>query len=313
MTVSVVECMEKQLLHVVFQSIGVLSSGEIFGYEALARGPTGTHLESPLALVDQAQCENCMVELERFLARLSVSTFANTGLPGKLFLNFSAAAIREIARDRDGLIAFLDGMLFSSERIIIELTERTCPYPLPSLQDAVFRIREQGVQLALDDYGTGNANLGVWIALQPNYVKIDRSIVDGVSKSAFRLEALRLLNELAKVGHTQLIAEGLESIDDLAACRHVGIACAQGFLLGKPSAMPQLALPAQALEVIHAETITELHEISRHAPQASSANRLLIAAPSVSPETRSDDVLAIFAREANPHAIPIIVEGRPSD
>lgn len=64
--------MEKQLLRILFQPIGLLSSGEMLGYETLTLGPIGTHPKSPQALFDQAQHENCMVELERFVARLSV-------------------------------------------------------------------------------------------------------------------------------------------------------------------------------------------------------------------------------------------------
>ncbi|WP_407509928.1 EAL domain-containing protein [Ralstonia sp. GP101] len=245
MTVSVAECMEKQLLHVVFQPIGTLSSGEVLGYEALTRGPAGSRLESPQALFEQAQREHCMVALERFMARLSVSTFTKAQLPGKLFLNLSAAAIREIACDKDNVWAFLGAMQFPHERIVIELTEQACPNPLTSLQDALRLIRQAGAQLALDDYGTGNANLSLWIGLRPDYVKVDRSIADCVSKSPFRQEVLRSLHSIAKAGQAQLIAEGLENREDLAVCRNLGINHVQGFLLGKPSEMPELTWPVQ--------------------------------------------------------------------
>jgi EAL domain-containing protein (putative c-di-GMP-specific phosphodiesterase class I) len=231
MTVSVAECMEKQLLRVVFQPIGTLSSGEVLGYEALTRGPAGSRLESPQALFEQAQREHCMVALERFMARLSVSTFTKAQLPGKLFLNLSAAAIREIACDKDNVWAFLGAMQFPHERIVIELTEQACPNPLSSLQDALRLIRQAGAQLALDDYGTGNANLSLWIGLRPDYVKVDRSIADCVSKSPFRQEVLRSLHSIAKAGQAQLIAEGLENREDLAVCRNLGINHVQGFLL----------------------------------------------------------------------------------
>ena len=165
------------------------------------------------------------------MARLSVSTFTKAQLPGKLFLNLSAAAIREIACDKDNVWAFLGAMQFPHERIVIELTEQACPNPLSSLQDALRLIRQAGAQLALDDYGTGNANLSLWIGLRPDYVKVDRSIADCVSKSPFRQEVLRSLHSIAKAGQAQLIAEGLENREDLAVCRNLGINNVQGFLL----------------------------------------------------------------------------------
>ncbi|ENZ76264.1 MULTISPECIES: EAL domain-containing protein [Ralstonia] len=309
MTVSVAECMEKQLLRVVFQPIGTLSSGEVLGYEALTRGPAGSRLESPQALFEQAQREHCMVALERFMARLSVSTFTKAQLPGKLFLNLSAAAIREIACDKDNVWAFLGAMQFPHERIVIELTEQACPNPLSSLQDALRLIRQAGAQLALDDYGTGNANLSLWIGLRPDYVKVDRSIADCVSKSPFRQEVLRSLHSIAKAGHAQLIAEGLENREDLAVCRNLGINHVQGFLLGKPSEMPELTWPVQ--DAFRTNFVPPAPDANQDAPRAFSASRLLLNAPSVSPNTRNDDVLSLFARHPNLHALAVVENGRP--
>jgi diguanylate cyclase (GGDEF)-like protein len=296
--------MEKQLLRVVFQPIGTLSSGQILGYEALTRGPAGSHLESPGVLFEQARREDCMVALERFTARLSVIAFAKAQLPGKLFLNLSAAAIREIARDRDNVQAFLGALQLSHERIVIELTEQTSPNPLSSLLEALRVIRQTGVRLALDDYGTGNATLSLWIGLQPDYVKVDRSIIDDVSKSPLRQEVLRSLQNIAKAGHAQLIAEGLENREDLTVCRNLGIDHVQGFLLGKPSDVPELTWPVPV-------AVARVPDTTHIAPRAFSASRLLMGAPCVAPDARNDDVLELFARQPNLHAVAIVEDGRP--
>ncbi|WP_035878988.1 EAL domain-containing protein, partial [Cupriavidus sp. amp6] len=311
MTLSITECIDKQLLHAVFQPIGILSSGDILGYEALLRGPAGSALESPSALFGQAQRENCMVELEHFAGKLSVSAFAKTLLPGKLFLNFSAAAIRQIVCCEDDVRAFLGTLQFPVERIVIELTEQSSPDPVSSLETAIRRMREAGAQFAMDDFGTGNSNLGLWIALQPDYIKIDRSIVAGVSRSAFHLEAIRHLHALAKHGHAQLIAEGLETMEDLMVCRDIGINYAQGFILGKPNTLPSVALHAQALDAVRAQSIAVFPEAVKLAPRAFSASRLLISVPSVPPEARNNDVLDILARDPKLHAIAVVKNGRP--
>ncbi|WER47342.1 EAL domain-containing protein [Cupriavidus sp. WKF15] len=239
--------MDKQLLHAVFQPIGILSSGEILGYEALLRGPAGSDMENPLALFGQAQREDCLLHLELFASRLSVSTFAKARLPGKLFLNFSAAAIREIISWEDDLREFPGAMQFPIDRIVIELTEQASPEPISSLETSLRYMRKAGAQFALDDFGAGNSNLDLWIRLQPDYIKVDRSIVAGVARSAFRLEAVRHLQGLAKLGHAQLIAEGVETVEDLIVCRDIGITYAQGFILGKPNALPAVTLPGHSL------------------------------------------------------------------
>src|SRR5262249_51752390 len=131
------ECMEQHALTAVFQPIGYLNSGDILGYEALIRGPAGSPLQSPAALFEQARRENCAVPLERFAARACVRAFAQSGLPGKLFLNFSAAAIREIVGNEDDIRGFLAAIPFPIDRLVVELTEQASPQPLGSLQAAI--------------------------------------------------------------------------------------------------------------------------------------------------------------------------------
>lgn len=308
---SIAECIEQELLKAVFQPIGYLASGEILGYEALIRGPVGSVLESPQALFEQAQREGCMVRLERFAARVCISAFAQTGLPGKLFLNFSAEAIREIVSCEGDVRRFLGAVQFPVDRIVIELTEQTTPMPLASLASSLRVMREAGAQFALDDYGQGNANLSLWIALQPDYVKIDRSIVDGVAISSFRLAALRCMQELANAGHATLIAEGLETLEDLTVCRDIGITFAQGYVLGKPSLKPGAKLEEQALVAIRANSISVFPEAVKLAPRAFSASRFLISAPSVAPSTRNNDVLDILTTHPNLHAVAVVKNGRP--
>ena len=311
MTLSITDCIERQLLRAMFQPIGILSSGEVLGYEGLIRGPAGSTLENPQALFEQARREGCTVSLERFAAGVCIRAFVQAQLQGKLFLNFSAMAIREIVRCEEDVRNFLEGVQFAPERIVIELTEQTSPEPLDSLKTSIRVMREAGAQFALDDYGKGNANLSLWIALQPDYIKIDRSIVDGVAKSAFRLQVLRHMQGLANAGHSSLIAEGLETVEDLMVCRDIGIAYAQGYVLGRPALKPSVRLAKPALEAISANSIVVFPEVVKLAPRAFSASKILISAPSVSPSTCNNDVLDILTRHPNLHAVAIVKEGRP--
>lgn len=298
-------------LRPVFQPIGQLASGDILGYEALIRGPAGTPLENPQALFAHAQQLQGMVELEQAAARTCIDAFARSGLPGLLFVNFSAETIRRIARQENGARAFLKELAFPATRIVVELTEQTCPLPLDTLKEALCTLREAGARFALDDYGTGTTNLGLWIALEPDFIKVDRSIVAGVAGSPFRLEALRQLQGLANAGNAQVIAEGLESVDDLMVCRDIGIAHAQGFVLGRPAADPLTQLEATALTAIRASTIAVFPETVKLATRSFSASRLLIAAPAVTPATSNNDVLAILRSHKGLHSIAVVEDGVP--
>jgi len=262
MTLSVAECIEQRLLRPVFQPIGSLSSGDVLGYEALIRGPANTALEHPMQLFEQAQQEGCFVRLERAASRVCMRAFQQTQLSGKLFLNFSADAIREIARAKEDVWRFLESIELRPDRIVFELTEQAPTGDLATLASSLRVVREAGIQFALDDYGTGNAALSLWIELEPDYIKIDRSIVNKVTQSAFRFEVLRMLQRLGAVSHAALIAEGLENADDLMICRDLAIAYGQGFLLGRPEANPAKQLEAAALTAIHANSIDVLPEVT---------------------------------------------------
>ncbi len=298
-------------LRPLFQPIGSLATGDLLGYEALIRGPAGTPLESPAALFAEARRCGCQIELERLASRVCIAAFARAGLPGKLFLNFSADAIREVLACRQDVRRFLDEAGLPSDRIVVELTEQAATGPLDSLRDAIRVMRDGGAQFALDDYGTGHTNLSLWVELEPDYVKIDRTVVAGVARSAFRLEALRAMRQLAQVGGTALVAEGLECVDDLLVCRDLGIPHAQGFLLGRPAETPAGALTEAALQALGTNAIAVFPEPLRVLPRIFSASRLLVDAPHVTPRTRNDDVLGLFTRHPDLHALAVVEGGVP--
>lgn len=311
MTISIAECIKGTLLRPAFQPIGVLASGDVIAFEALLRGPAQSALEGPAALFGLAQREGCMVRLERFAARLSVTAFSQAQSPGKLFVNFSAAAVRELATCKEEVLVFLQSLQFSPDRIVIELTEQSTVGDLASLGAALTILRESGLQLALDDYGSGTSNLGLWLSLEPDYIKIDHSIIGGARSSPFRFEALRSLRQLAEAGRVQLIAEGIENAEDLMVCRDLRIEYGQGFFLGRPDFQPTDQLDDAALSAIHDNAITVFPEAAVRSPRAFSASKLVIAAPTLSPAATNDDVLDVLTQCADLHAIAIADEGRP--
>ncbi len=239
------------MLRPVFQPIGSLVTGDVLGYEALIRGPAGTPLESPIALFAEAARVGKLVQVERLAARIAIRAFMEARLPGKLFLNYSADSLRSIEDGREDSRVFLQSQGLPTDRLVLELTEQAPLGSLETLGKAVFAIRSRGSQFALDDYGTGHASLGQWIALQPDYVKLARVIIDGVASSDFQREALQALCRLAQSSGTRLIAEGIEREDDLVVCRDLGIDYAQGYLLARPSAEPPLTLSDASLRALH--------------------------------------------------------------
>jgi hypothetical protein len=91
------------------------------------------------------------------------------------------------------------------------------------------------MRLALDDFGDGRSSLRLWSEVKPDFVKIDKYFIREISDRPENLQMLRAIKGIADVFGTQLIAEGIETQDDLRALRDLDIPYGQGWLLGRPA------------------------------------------------------------------------------
>jgi EAL domain-containing protein (putative c-di-GMP-specific phosphodiesterase class I) len=181
---SVAELIAQRALTAVFQPIVDFDRGTVLGYEGLIRGPAGTALEAPGMLFAEAAREGLSVALEHAAARACVAAFADLGCEGKLFLNFSADALIALADTRERTLAWLQRQRLAVDRIVLELTEQCAIADVGSFAPAVGTLREAGIQFALDDYGTANASMNLWVRLQPDVVKIDRFFIHDIAISS---------------------------------------------------------------------------------------------------------------------------------
>ena len=106
---------------------------------------------------------------------------------------------------------------------------------------AIARWRACGVAFAVDDVGAGHAGLGQLALVRPEFLKLDRTVVQGMHDNPDRATFVRSLTEYVRSSCTRVVAEGSETDADLEAIRAAGIELAQGFLLGRPT----LTLDAQ--------------------------------------------------------------------
>lgn len=123
-------------------------------------------------------------------------------------------------------------------RLVVELTEETAVDYYPALRSRLAPMRERGLRLAIDDAGAGYSSLLPIVELQPDIIKIDKSLVGGIAADHARRSAIRALVGLAQDLDAATVAEGIETIADLNTARDLGITCGQGYLLGRPSTDP---------------------------------------------------------------------------
>lgn len=295
-----------------FQPIADMGQAAIFGYEALMRGPTGTPLRGAEELLRAAKAAGRMAELERAACLGAITTFATRALPGKLFLNLSASMIEEFARDGGRVLldcARRAGL--QPGRLVLELTEHERVDNVPALQAAMGVLAEQGVTLALDDFGDGRSSLRLWVQLRPQLVKLDKYFVRGVMGDSRKLEVIRSVLHLADVLGTPLVAEGIENAAELAVLRDLGCHYVQGYHIGRPCAVPAPSLSAEVAAALQSRSIPVLPALVPQPHPAHSVDRLRVEAPTVTPELASGELFHLFGAHRELHAIAVVRGGVP--
>jgi len=289
-----------------FQPVVDLVQGRVFGHESLIRGPAHTMLHSPAALFAEARRQGLHPEVEFESLRVGLRSFHDNASPGKLFLNLSGPALAHYwLRWRAELPArLLEGCDLDPAQIILELTDTDpAPSDLRTLVEACSCLRDHGMRIALDDYGVGNTSLRLWAELQPDFVKFDRYFFNGLSRDARKQKLVRTLLTVAQGTGTPVVAEGIETADDLDMLSELGIRYAQGWYLGRPEALliHELAMPVR--ESLRAR-IPSLQGLRG---PGSTAASLRVDAPAVPHLSyTNDDVHRLFMECKGLHAVAVV-------
>lgn len=236
----------EESIDILFQPVVRLVDGQIIGYEALSRGPRRSSMEAPAVLFSVSNTIGMERDLDRLCQAKALTRAGRLGAEHLLFLNSLAGTVTDPAWE-----AFAAGRQ-ARERaagsVVLEIPERGVHEDPTDLLGALARLREQGFRVAIDDIGTGSASFPLITRLKPDYTKLDVSLVRGIDRSLIQQEVLRSLVDLcAKVGAT-VIAEGIETAEELEVLRRHAVALGQGFYFSHPASAPPLAGLAAPVE-----------------------------------------------------------------
>jgi diguanylate cyclase (GGDEF)-like protein len=226
-------------LKTVFQPIFDLRTGRPRGFEALARPLPGSGFADPSEMFAAAESVGRTVELDLACLTASISAFARLGLTGSLALNLSPRTLETDEFSVHGLVKILQRHGVNPNRVVIELTEREAVEDMDRLIRAVDACRAAGIRIAADDVGAGNAGLRLLAQLRFDIVKIDLSLVQGGAVRVTSQEVVQTIKDLADRWGALVIAEGVETAEQLLFVRSLGIRAGQGYLLGRPSETPR--------------------------------------------------------------------------
>jgi EAL domain-containing protein (putative c-di-GMP-specific phosphodiesterase class I)/GGDEF domain-containing protein len=219
----------------VFQPILELDGGEVLGYEAYVRGPSGSMFESPRAMFALSGRVGVSGDLDHLCCEHAVRDFAREIGEGKLFVNVLADHLDDDSWREERLRAAMNNAGLEPAAVVLEFSEHGGRTGDDSFCRGVERLRREGFGVAIDDVGTGRTEEAEIERLQPDYLKLDSSLVRNIHDNLIRQEVLVTLSRLAERLGSAVIAEGVETREEAAAVVECGARYAQGFFFAQPS------------------------------------------------------------------------------
>jgi EAL domain-containing protein (putative c-di-GMP-specific phosphodiesterase class I) len=223
-------------VYVDYHPIVVTETQEIYGYEALARGVMRS-LRSPEVMFDVAAEADLVWELSRLCRARAIEGMDTRLQPGELlFLNVDPHDFNDPM--------FNEHEVKYPERVVIEITERTAIKDYPKFRERLRLFREAGFRFAVDDAGSGYAGLGSIANLEPDYIKLDISLINGIDTNFIKQNLVETMVKFANDHGAMVIAEGVERAEEFKAVKELGVHLVQGFFLHRPSRAPAASLAA---------------------------------------------------------------------
>ena len=305
--------LQNKSLYPVFQPIVKLDDGSVYAHEALIRGPQGTALHTPDALLRAADEEGLGYAFETACVRAILRSWGRMQTVGRLFVNVSAEALITAyeGRGKQGLLEWIQDFHVTPRMLVLEITEHERVDNMDRLAEVVQEVRAAGLALALDDFGDGRSSLRLWSQIKPEVVKIYKYFTRNISAHGDKLKTIQALQHIATIFGTALVAEGIETAEDLRVLRDVGIEYGQGYFLGRPDAVPLQWLPALPKQVLQERQVAVFPELGRLSQGGHLRSLSLVRAPTVSPETHNDTLARIFLDNSTLHAVAVVEGERP--
>ena len=242
------KAIEREQMVVQYQPIVALDSGRIVAAEALVRWEHPVRgLVPPAEFVPLAEETGLIVPLGRYVVREAcqqarrwqdAETDPNVE-PLRMHVNLSVAELRDPDLVRN-VLASIEEAGIDPAQLVIEITESQLL--AAAGVERFHELRALGVKIALDDFGTGYSSLSYLHSLPLDTLKIAKPFIDGLTSGRRESSFVGMIVDLARTLELEVIAEGIETADQLAALRELKAGLGQGYFLGRPSAAaPRLA------------------------------------------------------------------------
>lgn len=222
-----------------FQPIVSLPTHEIVAYECLSRGVKADGaLMPPHLLFKLAEENDLLFYLDRLCRENALKTAAAKKVSADIFINFVPTAIYVPETCLQSTMKWARQLEYDPKRVVFEVVETHQVSDLPHLRTILDYYRSKMFRTALDDIGSGHANLTTLAALGADLIKVDMGIIRGIDNDPVKQSIFGALTGIAKANKIKVLAEGVETSEELAYVTQQGADLAQGYLFAKPSPEP---------------------------------------------------------------------------
>ena len=226
------ETLRTRALYIDYHPIVNAVDRQVFGYEALARG-TMRSMRRPELMFEAAADAGLIWELSRLCRERAIEGMRTRLGPNELlFVNVDPHDFKDPAFDENDL------EVPDPRRIVIEITERTAIKDYPTFRERLRAFRERGYRFAVDDAGSGYAGLGSIANLEPDFIKLDLSLINGIDSNFIKQDLVATMVRFANDQGAKVIAEGVEHEAEYEMVKTLGVHLVQGFYLHRPEQLP---------------------------------------------------------------------------
>lgn len=223
-------------LKAAFQPIIDTRSGEVFGFEALARIPGSTCFSNIADLFPFAEKIGQLYPIETLCRRQGIISYpAIAQNKEMLFLNINPLVLVDPEFASGHTRKLLSERGLSPKDVVLEITERSAIDDFSTFRDALDHYRSQGYLIALDDVGAGYSSLQSVAELHPDFLKMDRSLIQGVNSDPIKWALLETFVTFSKRIGCRIIAEGVETAEEMRTVVQLGVDYVQGFFVARPT------------------------------------------------------------------------------
>ncbi|MFS0871384.1 EAL domain-containing protein [Paenibacillus xylanilyticus] len=244
------EIIRSKLLTTYFQPILNLQDGNCRGYEILNRPPVSPLFPNTESFYEFIGDTDQVFAFERFCREVSIERFklllSKENYPENtvIFLNIHPQVLADSTYRNGETITLLNSYGMSPEQVIFELTEKQAVHDYVEFERILSNYRSQGFRIAIDDAGSGYSSLKAIVSLKPDFIKLDRTLINHVDTRPEQQHIVRILKQYAADSATHIIAEGIERDEEIHYLRNAGIEYGQGYALGRPDVeLKRPALP----------------------------------------------------------------------